>query len=461
MKIPSSTSSIASAIGPNLATGPSPGMGTQPMVDSIIEAENSVVRSSEARKEKTVSVRDQLKSFDGMLGGFGKSLDGLKKLSDFQKIKLESSNPDILEGVVGKDAKVGSYELEVDGLAKSAKQLAFGFPDVDKTEVGFGHMRVGVAGNLKDINIDPGATLNDMASAINDAGAGVKASIVNTGISEEPFRLLVSSVETGAEAVMEIDGDTTFAEFKSLSDPTNLTAKFEGVDISRANNKLDDLIEGVSLSAKKASQGEKIQINISHDIEMTSTGIKDFVKQYNDLVSFAKKESQVDAQTGKAGVLSGDASLRGAINQLQRTISGGGSQGMSLVQAGISTDPFSGELKIDETKLKDAMQKDYEGVSRLFASSQDKGVESVGLAEKLSQTVKQLQDRETGMVSTRLKGLDQRIQRQDEMIAKQSERVEQKRVQLQKTFAALNAKMAGMESNQNFLAARMGTPQAA
>ena len=107
------------------------------------------------------------------------------------------------------------------------------------------------------------------------------------------------------------------------------------------------------------------------------------------------------------------------------------------------------------------MQKNYEGVSRLFASSQDKGVESVGLAEKLSQTVKQLQDRETGMVSTRLKGLDQRIQRQDEMIAKQSERVEQKRVQLQKTFASLNAKMAGMESNQNFLAARMGTPQAA
>ena len=105
------------------------GMGPSPMVDTLIEAERAPIRAAEQRRDQVTNVRDQFKSFDGMLSGLGKSLDGLKSSSAFSKMMVESSHPELLEGTIAAGAKAGVYELEVGGLAKAEKQLAFGFPD--------------------------------------------------------------------------------------------------------------------------------------------------------------------------------------------------------------------------------------------------------------------------------------------------------------------------------------------
>ena len=72
--------------------------------------------------------------------------------------------------------------------------------------------------------------------------------------------------------------------------------------------------------------------------------------------------------------------------------------------------------------------------------------------------IRGLQDRTSGAVATRLKGMDQRIKAQDKDIAHKEERMEQRRVQLQKTYANLDSKISGMQSQGQMLTGRIGTP---
>ncbi|MCX6123394.1 MAG: flagellar filament capping protein FliD [Proteobacteria bacterium] len=419
------------------------GMAGSGVLESMIDAERAPIRSSEQRRERTTNVRDQFKSFDGMLTGLGKSLDGLKTSSAFSKLAIESSHPDLLDGTVAVGAKPGIYELEIDHLAKAERQLAYGFSDADKTAVGFGYMRVGAGNLIKDVTIEPGSTLNDVAQRINESEAGVRAMVINTGMKENPFRLLVSSEKTGEDTVLELDPDTTFAEFKQIASPRDLNVKFEGVDVRRETNKLDNLIEGVNLQAKRAEPGTKVQVEIKPDIPKTSDGIKDFVKQYNEVVGFAKKQSQIDPNSGKPGLLSGDSAIKGAVRKLQGDVSSKSLGGLSLAEVGITTNPHSGELQVNEEKLTEALSKNYEGVASLFATTES----GPGLAQKLSESV-----------STRVKGMNQYIKNQNQQSERQEARASKKKEQLERTFASLDAKMAAMQGTSEFLGARFSSP---
>ena len=102
------------------------------------------------------------------------------------------------------------------------------------------------------------------------------------------------------------------------------------------------------------------------------------------------------------------------------------------------------------------MISDFEGVAKIFASS-DAGP---GLAARMSDVIKSLQDRTSGAVATRVKGLDQRIKAQDHDIARKENRIAERRAQLERTFAALDSKMATMKSQGQYMSARIGSENA-
>src|SRR4051812_16754330 len=98
------------------------------MVDQIMEVEKAPLKQAEARKGKVVQEKNEYSSLSGMLGALGSAADGLKMPTGFRQMMFESSNPDILDGLVDGAAEPGSYEFEVKGLAKADKYLDVGFP---------------------------------------------------------------------------------------------------------------------------------------------------------------------------------------------------------------------------------------------------------------------------------------------------------------------------------------------
>jgi flagellar hook-associated protein 2 len=334
-------------LGPQVGgAGPS---GAPDMIDRLMEVERAPVEALKTRRGRLADEKNEYSAFAGLLGELGKAAQGLERPSGFRKMAVESSHPDILNGLVDGVAEAGSYEFEVKGLAQADKFLDVGFPDADKTSVGFGFLGIEKAdGSDAEIVINPGSTLRDVAASINDAKAGVRAQIVDTGSPEDPFRLLVTAEGTGEAAKIKIDPDTTFLDMKNIKGAKNLDVKFEDVAVQRGDNKLNDLLQGVKLDAKRAEPGTKVTVNVTHDLDKTLAGIKDFTAKYNQIASYVSTQFQVDRSTMKAGKLAGDGNLRSVMRGLQTQISTPKADAVgkfrSLAEVGIKTNAKTGEL---------------------------------------------------------------------------------------------------------------------
>ncbi len=429
--------------------------GYDKMVEKLVEVEKIPVEQAKGRREKIVNEKKEVEKLQGLIAALDGAANGLKGKADFYHLKVESSHPDILEGMIKGPANIGSYEFEVRGLAKTDKQLAFGFPDKDKTQVGFGYMLVEREDmEPAEVVINPGSTLQDVAEQINQSDAGVRAMVINTGFNPEPFRLLVVSEKTGKEAAIHIDPDTTFLEFKNQVSGRNLDVLFEDVPVTSIDNALDELVENVSFRVKRSEPGTRVQVNVVYDMDATVTGIKTFVEKYNDIVKFAAEQSK-NPKDGQPGQLSGDQSVKQVMRGLQSAIFPMGEttgKYRSLADIGITTNPKSGELQMDDAKVRAALTEDYESVAALFVRGKLGG----GLGDRIADRIKGFRDPAAGVIKARLRGLEGIIENQDKEIERRERQLVEKEDQIKRRFSSLESQMSGLQAQGNYLAQRFG-----
>jgi flagellar hook-associated protein 2 len=426
-------------------------------VEQLIQVQKAPIESAKKKKEGIETNKKEYEKFQGLLGGLDTTLSGLKTRLDFYKLKLESSHPDILDGSVSPGALLGNYEFEVRGLARTSKELAVGFPDKDSTPVGFGYMQI-QRDDMEDpveITIDPGMTLSKVAQAINDSKSGVKAMVINTKLTDEPFRLLVISEKSGREAKVNIDPDTTFLEFKEQVRGQNLDVLFEDVHVTDVQNRLTELIDGVALDVKKAEPGTKIEVKVNFDLDKTLEGIKGFVEKYNEVAKYINDQFQKQPD-GRYGPLIGESALKSVMRGLQETLYGkpssSGGKYSNLADIGITTEPKTGLLKLDETKVKQSLSDDYDSVAGLFIRSES----SNGIADSLAQKLRSFRDPGSGAVKTRISGFEKQIQAQDKEIERQTRLADAKENQIRRQFGALSGTLSNLKSQGEFLKAKLG-----
>jgi len=430
----------------------------QPLVDRMMVPERAVISQKEMRRERSVTEKNEYTNLSGMLGDLSGLAGGMKNAQNFTAMALESSHPDIFTGAINGFAEPGRYEFEVGELASKDRFLDIGFSDPNSAELGFGHLGVENAdGILHEITIDPGSNLRDVADKINAAGIGAEAMIVNTGVGENPFRLMVSSSQTGEKSKIVLDPDTTFLEMDNIKRASDLKLKFEDVEVQRPDNAFKDLLEGVELTAKKAAPGTKVSVEIKHDADKTLTNISEFVGKYNALANHinGKFQTPTPGQSMPEGTR-GDSNMRSIMRSLQSEVSGtkvSGQQFSGLSGIGISTNAKTGELVVDEAKLKEAISQDYNGVRDIFTS----GEQGVGLAERIEGVVKRFKDPVSGAISNRMKSLDKVIGNQDREIERQNERLIEKEAKLKQKLATMQDKISQMNSQSAVMSARMGS----
>lgn len=439
------------------------GSGIDPsMVDQLIQLERRPIQQLESRRDKRLEEQKLFQELTTLVSEFGNVLNSLRNPTDFYKLKLESSHPDIIDGTVTNEVMPGSYELEVRTMAKTQKLLAEAFPDKDETSVGFGYMYIELEdGRGFDIDISPDAsTLQDVATKINEANAGCKAIIINTkeyleNTEEDAYRLLVISENSGKPAKVYLDPDTTWLDFKEQVTGRNLHLLFEDVPVYDEDNTVEELLPGLVLNAKRAEPGTKINLTVSYDVDETAKGISAFVEQYNKISDFIEQQVKLDPKTNQSGVLGKDSTLRNLRRSLQSALQYQvpNNKYANLVSVGISTDPKSGALKLDEAKLKAALSEDYVAVAKLFARS-DSGP---GIGTVLSDKVRDVQDTRNGMLSSRdrefkslLRSFDNDISRAERLAQQRSENIKRK-------FTALETLMSDMNAQGQAMQARLGS----
>jgi len=439
------------------------GSGIDPgLVNKLIELERQPIKQLENRKKTVEEDRKGFRDFAQLVSTLGTSLNSLRNPSDFRKLKLESSNPDLVEGTVDNAALPGNYEIEIRHLAKTQKLLTEGFPDKDSTPVGFGYMTIELDdGRTFDIDVDPDAsTLQDVAKQINEMSAGCKAIVLNTKETlQDPeadsFRLLVISEKSGKAGKVYIDPDTTYLEFKEQMSGRNLEMLFEDVMVFDEDNTVEGLIPGLVINAKRAEPGTKVTLKIDFDAEKTFESINNFVEAYNSVSDFIDKQFQINPQTNKAGSLSKDSTLK----QLQRNLQSalqyqGNGKFRTLSQIGITSDPKSGTLKIDAAKVKQALAEDYDSVAELFVQTE----RGAGFGTRMSDAVRNAQNQQTGVLGSKDREYKRTLESFDDDIVRKERAASQRAEGIKRKFAALEGLINGMNSQGQAIAARLGVP---
>jgi len=413
---------------------------------SIELPEKSQIESAKSRRQIDVERKQSIQSMGKKLGDLSAVVDSMRNPSSFQKMLVESSHGDILTGEVTGPAIAGSYEFEVKSLARPSRILAHAFPDKDKTAVGFGFLSVNIDGVEHGVEIAPGARLIDVAEAINTSISGVRASIVNTGHKDEPFSLMVTSLDSGAQTSIKLDPDTTFLDVSKTMTGQDFQLAFEGIGIQRPDNGANDLINGVSLKGVSAAPGVNVTLQVKPDKQQASDKVHSFVQQYNDIQSFGRE--QMSKKAGESGAALGDSSLRQVTQALQSVVQEG-----NLFSFGITTDPKTGQLRLDESRLSMAIANNYDDVVGLFAS--DGG--NSGLAEKLHSVINRLQSKSSGALGQRIQGLEQRIRRQDNDIEKKEQQLQVKTDQLKKRLSLIDSRIGALSSEETHLTQRLSS----
>lgn len=397
------------------------GLDVNSLVDQLVAAEGDPVATrldlQEAELQAKISSYGSLKSALSDLQG---SISALSSLTVFNAKSVTLSNTERLTASASSIANTGSYSIEVSQLAQSHSLVTpasdaftavsdiigtgtltfrFGTTDYDPGSDTYNSFTVNADRPSEQVEITDGS-LQGIRDAINNADIGVTASLINDGSG---FRLLMSSDSSGADNSMEItvaedggsptntdtDGLSKLA-FSSAADNLDQTIAgqdasidINGLSISRESNNITGAIHGVTLDLLSAKIGEPVQLTIGQDTSGTVTGVQEFVTSYNTLIELIDSFAGFNVETGEAGVLLGDSTLRSITNQLRNLISQAvpglsSSKYNSLAAIGISTQALNSEnedgsislaggLNLDTSLLQQALDEDPQAVGSLFA----------------------------------------------------------------------------------------------
>ncbi|MCW6034207.1 flagellar filament capping protein FliD [Pantoea sp. JK] len=302
------------------------------------------------------------------------------------------------------NALAGKYTISVQKLAQSqtltsdAKtdiKAAIG-SDADSRTLKF----VTAEGKEKSITLTKDQTsLSAIRDTINKSDVGVTASLIKVSATEYRLSLTSSASGTGnAVKSLSVTGDDTLHDFIGF-DATNASSSgmtqsveaqnakltVNNVAIESSSNVITDAVEGITLKLNDETSGNQT-LTVSSDTNKAKTAITDWVNAYNslqDTMASLTKYTPVDAgkdPDGKNGALIGDGTLRNIQVQMKSILANtsGSSVYKTLSQAGITTDPTNGQLKLDATKLTTSLQVKPEAIRDMFVGDSKKtGVSTV------------------------------------------------------------------------------------
>nr|WP_321321831.1 flagellar filament capping protein FliD [uncultured Campylobacter sp.] len=392
---------------------------TQDVIDGLKDADESVqIKPLTLKIDKNTKKQADITALTTLVSTLKTSYADVANETAMLKRTVSAAGSGSVTANVEAGVAEQTVRLSVSQLAQVDSYQSKGFKSRSDTLTGITSdqsLTLSVGDKSVDIKVGASTTLEDIINQINDgAGDAIKASIVNTG-GENGYKMILQSKESGeknqikfsvkgdqtaadgAKAVLSALGfnatetavkddkgtttgfnftlDFTKSEAKQLQKAKDAKFNFNGIDITRSSNSVDDLIIGVTFNLnnvdeKNSTTGalKESVITIGKDTDAVVKSLKSMVTAYNDLISNVSTATSYDRENGVAGTLNGMSEITGIKRKLQNLFESSNSDGMSLQSFGFSFTE-KGVLSVDESKLKDTISKDYEGFKSFFTNS--------------------------------------------------------------------------------------------
>lgn len=329
-------------------------------------------------------------------------------------------------------------------------------------------------GTSKSVTLSNDQTsLTGMRDAINGANAGVTATIIK--VSDGSFRLSMSANKTGSDnavASVAVTGDSTLQgivgfDASASSNPMtqsvaaqNAKLTVNNVAIENSSNQMSDALEGITLNLTAQTVGDQT-LTITKDTSKASSAISSWVDayntlldQFNTLTKYTKVDTNTGTQDSSNGALLGDSTLRTIQTQLKSMLTNAQSTSAykSLGQIGITTDPTTGSLKIDATKVSAALDKDAAGVKEMIVGDG----KTTGITTKIATNITGWLSSK-GIVQSATDGVSKTLNNLTALYNTTSDRIDADIARYKTQFTQLDIAISKLNSTSTYLTQQFDT----
>lgn len=330
-------------------------------VTKLQDAEKKIKldRTKKELEKNTLKQKD-LTAITTIISKLKTSIQDLGDETNFLKRKVDSTGESAtLSAASG--VSLQSLDIDVKQLAQRDSYKSVNFKSkndllgLDKDTT----LSLRIDGTDYDINLKKNSSLQDLADFINEkTGGNIQAKLVNVG-GDKPYQMVLQSTKTGKNQSIEFkeigdsnlfekvfgiknsdtkrtqvmqdssqDGDSEPKQINGknvfkfdLSDMKLTTAQdaqfeYNGLNITRSENTINDLRTGITLTLKKEG---KSSFNVTQDNETLKESMKEMVSSYNELINNLDVSLAYDEKTKSAGTFQGVSEIseiRSKINKI-------------------------------------------------------------------------------------------------------------------------------------------------
>lgn len=244
--------------------------------------------------------------------------------------------------------------------------------------------------------------------------------------------------------------DTAGYLYSDISSNSLLNSKFSfnGLDIVRNSNTIDDLVTGVTFNLKSTMQStdSDVNISVSNDVKTIESKVQNFITKFNDIYSYLKSNSA--ASSSGQSVLSYDSnasSLLGILRTVAYTRISGLPNGdlSSLSQIGITFDTTNGLSISDTATFEQKVNENADQVAALFNSTN-------GLANSLYNQIEPFLGVD-GYLTLKKNTYDNNVRSLSDKISAAQDRINKSADSLRTQYEKLQTQLADMIAMQNMI----------
>lgn len=286
------------------------------------------------------------------------------------------------------------------------------------------------------------------------------------------------------------EDEIVFEPLHEIEKAQNSKLLVNGIPVEKdTNENITDIIPGVSLNLHNTTE-HYVELKIEYDIQKILEKIREWVKSYNELLTFIKDndkfnrdqdfqfqrsanpneriEDGIRKLEDSSGIFAGDPVVRRMVSILN-TITGSSyptkSNIRTLAQIGISTgkpgsawqDIKKGLLIIDEEKLQESLKNHSESVKELFALDKNEDlIIDDGVAFKINQELDDYVKASGGIISSRIELLKEKIKENKKIIFNKELSLGRKEEMLRQKFGRMETMIENSKSVNKFLQNKLG-----
>ncbi|CAI0760532.1 Flagellar cap protein [Serratia quinivorans] len=452
-------------------------------IGSGLDLNGLLDKLTKAEQQRLTPYTTQQTSYNAQLTAYGTLKGSLEKFDNLSKELAKpaffnnttASKHDQFTITTTDKAVAGNYIVKVNALAQP-QTLTTQTPIANQTEQlgtsGSSDRSITItAGNpQKDVKIplsDEQTSLVEMRDAINNAKAGVNATIMRVG--DDDYQLALSSSTTGEKstisvqvnnddklgAILNYDNKAKSGSMKQTVLGQDAQIEVNGTPIKRSTNSIVDALQGVTIDLKAVTKADAPQnLVISTDKAGTADKIKEWVDNYNTLLDTFNSLSKFtpvktgEAQNAKNGALLGDNTLRGIQSSIKSALSAAqdNPELKGLGNLGISTNPKTNKLEIDTTKLNKAIDEKPAQVANFFAGNG----KDTGMATEIHNEI-QNYIKAGGIIENSTKSINTNLDRLNSQITTVTASIQNTIDRYKQQFVQLDTMMSKLGSTGNYL----------